>query len=140
MFKYSRREGTRAAVMPDQVPEPVKAERSDKLLELEKRMSREYRQGFVGTVREILLEEPAEIGGIPCVVGHTRQYVRAAVPAPVAGNTVKSAALSAGAGNTPDAAVLQGLTAPVRGRIVKARITGFLDEETLLAELIGEPG
>lgn len=130
--------------MPDQVPEPVKAERSDKLLELEKRMSREYRQGFVGTVQEILLEEPAEIGGIPCVVGHTRQYVRAAVPAPVAGNTVKSAALSAGAGNTPDVAVLQGLTegltAPVRGRIVKARITGFLDEETLLAELIGEPG
>ena len=144
VFKYSRREGTRAAVMPDQVPEPVKAERSDKLLELEERMSREYRQGFVGTVQEILLEEPAETGGIPCVVGHTRQYVRAAVPAPVAGNTAKSAALSAGAGNTPDAAVLQGLTegltAPVRGRIVKARITGFLDEETLLAELIGEPG
>ncbi len=92
VFKYSRREGTRAAVMPDQVPEPVKAERSDQLLELEKRMSREYRQGFVGTVQEILLEEPAEIGGLPCVVGHTRQYVRAAVLSADAGTAAKSAA------------------------------------------------
>ena len=129
MFKYSRREGTRAAVMPDQVPEPVKAERSDQLLELEKRMSREYRQGFVGTVQEILLEEPAEIGGLPCVVGHTRQYVRAAVLSAAAGNAAN-----------PAAPHEQHPAAPARGRIVKARITGFLDEETLLAELTGEPG
>ena len=130
-------------------------------------MSREYRQGFVGTVQEILLEEPAEIGGLPCVVGHTRQYVRAAVLSAAAGNTencgapaleagtaVKSAAPAFDAGNTANctapaaaagtaanpAAPHEHPAAPARGRIVKARITGFLDEETLLAELTGGPG
>ena len=43
VFKYSKRQGTRAAVMEDQVSEQVKARRSDVLLELEKTMSREYR-------------------------------------------------------------------------------------------------
>lgn len=113
VFKYSKREGTRAAVMPDQVPEPVKAERSDELLELERRMSREYRERFVGSVQEILLEEPVLIGGISWAVGHTRQYVKAAVPAKEAGDLA-------------------------RGAMVKARITGFLDQETLRAELCSE--
>ena len=119
----------------------MKAERSDQLLELEKRMSREYRQGFVGTVQEILLEEPAEIGGLPCVVGHTRQYVRAAVLSADVGNAENCGApvLDAGTAANPSAPH-EHPAAPARGRIVKARITGFLDEETLLAELTGEPG
>ena len=48
VFKYSKRQGTRAAVMEDQVPEQVKARRSDVLLELEKTMSREYRGALCG--------------------------------------------------------------------------------------------
>lgn len=43
VFPYSRRAGTRADRMPDQVPEPVKKERSAVLLKLEKKMSGEYR-------------------------------------------------------------------------------------------------
>ena len=80
VFKYSKRQGTRAAVMEDQVPEQVKARRSDVLLELEKTMSREYRERFVGSRVSVLFEEAAEIGGKWYMMGHTPQYVKAALP------------------------------------------------------------
>ncbi len=78
IFKYSRRAGTRADRMPDQVPEPVKTARSETLLELERRMSLEYRKSFLGKTCEILLEEPEVIGGKQYMTGHTREYVRVA--------------------------------------------------------------
>lgn len=80
IFKYSRRAGTRAANMPDQVPEGTKSVRSDILLALEKQQSLEYRGRFLGTEEEILLEEPIEIDGTKYMMGHTRQYVKGAVP------------------------------------------------------------
>ena len=80
VFKYSRRAGTRAADMPDQVPEGTKSVRSDILLALEKQQSLEYRGRFLGTEEEILLEEPIEIDGTKYMMGHTRQYVKGAVP------------------------------------------------------------
>lgn len=80
IFKYSRRAGTRAADMPDQVPEGTKSVRSDILLALEKQQSLEYRGRFLGTEEEILLEEPIEIDGTKYMMGHTRQYVKGAVP------------------------------------------------------------
>ena len=80
IFKYSRRAGTRAADMPDQVPEGTKSVRSDILLALEKQQSLEYRGRFLGTEEEILLEEPIEIDGPKYMMGHTRQYVKGAVP------------------------------------------------------------
>ena len=80
VFKYSKRQGTRAAVMEDQVSEQVKARRSDVLLELEKTMSREYTERFAGSRVSVLFEEAAEIGGKWYMMGHTPQYVRAALP------------------------------------------------------------
>ena len=80
VFKYSKRQGTRAAVMEDQVSEQVKARRSDVLLELEKTMSREYRERFAGSRVSVLFEEAAEIGGKWYMMGHTPRYVRAALP------------------------------------------------------------
>ena len=80
VFKYSKRQGTRAAVMEDQVSEQVKARRSDVLLELEKTMSREYRERFAGSRVSVLFEEAAEIGGKWYMMGHTPQYVKAALP------------------------------------------------------------
>ena len=80
IFKYSRRAGTRAADMPDQVPEGTKSVRSDILLALEKQQSLEYRGRFLGTEEEILLEEPIEIDGPKYMMGHPRQYVKGAVP------------------------------------------------------------
>ena len=79
VFKYSRREGTKAAAMKEQIPERIKAERSDRLLLIEEKLSKAYRAGFIGTETEILIEETAEINGEAYQVGHTREYVRIAV-------------------------------------------------------------
>lgn len=79
VFKYSRRAGTRAASMPDQVPEEVKGRRSDILLELEKKMSVQYREAFIGQPITVLLEENMEINGGIYAAGYTREYVKAAV-------------------------------------------------------------
>ena len=78
VFKYSRRAGTRAAGMPDQVPEPVKTARSERLLALEKKMSQSYRESMIGQIREVLLEEPQMIDGSMYMVGHTKEYVKVA--------------------------------------------------------------
>ena len=80
VFKYSRRAGTRADRMPDQIPEPVKTKRSAALLKLEAEMSKEYRASFLGKQAELLLEEPAVIGGQTYMIGHTKEYVKGAVP------------------------------------------------------------
>lgn len=80
VFKYSRRAGTRADKMPNQVPEPVKTRRSSELLALEAEMSRKYRESFLGQETEVLLEEPVTIGGEQYMIGHTKEYVKVAVP------------------------------------------------------------
>ena len=79
IFKYSLRSGTRAASMPNQIPESVKTQRSEELLELEKRMSVEYRQSFTGKSKQVLLEEETEIRGRRYMIGHTEEYVKVAV-------------------------------------------------------------
>lgn len=81
VFKYSKRQGTVAAAMENQVPEQVKAERSARLLELERQQSAAYRQGYIGNEITILTEEAREIEGKEYRVGHTETYVKAAVPA-----------------------------------------------------------
>ena len=80
VFKYSRRNGTKASSMPDQVPESVKTERSNELLTLEKAMSLEYRKLFLGTRAEVLMEEEFQWNGIRYMIGHTGEYVKATVP------------------------------------------------------------
>lgn len=80
IFKYSRRAGTRADRMPDQVPEQVKSARSEVLLALEKQMSRAYRESFLGKKKDVLLEEKTEIDGREYMIGHTMEYVKAVVP------------------------------------------------------------
>lgn len=79
VFKYSRREGTKAAVMPDQVPEPMKAERSAILLELSKKKQKAYEERLLGTTQEVLIEEEIERDGEIWQVGHTREYVKAGI-------------------------------------------------------------
>lgn len=81
IFKYSVREGTRAASMPDQVPEPEKTRRSAILLEMSRRHSEEFRAWYEGKDVELLLEEEITQDGEPVYVGHTREYIRGTVPA-----------------------------------------------------------
>ena len=80
IFKYSRRAGTRADRMPEQVPEQIKNVRSEALLLLEKQMSKAYRESFLGKKKTVLLEEKTEIGGRAYMIGHTMEYVKAVVP------------------------------------------------------------
>ena len=79
IFKYSKREGTRAAVMENQVPEQIKAERSAQLIELGAKKQEAYEKEMVGKDVEILVEEPAQIDGKEVQVGHTKEYIKVAL-------------------------------------------------------------
>ncbi|MBQ8638813.1 MAG: tRNA (N(6)-L-threonylcarbamoyladenosine(37)-C(2))-methylthiotransferase MtaB [Lachnospiraceae bacterium] len=94
IFKYSRRRGTKADRMDNQIPEQVKGVRSDELLALEKQMSEEYRQSLVGRTVQVLLEEEIEIGSEKRMVGHTPEYVRCAVKTQKEANEIVTAVCS----------------------------------------------
>lgn len=79
IFQYSKREGTKAAEMPEQIPEPVKKERSNILLELEGRMSEQFREYYVGKTVKVLMEEEFKFGGESYFIGYTEEYVKVAV-------------------------------------------------------------
>ncbi|MCI8788698.1 MAG: tRNA (N(6)-L-threonylcarbamoyladenosine(37)-C(2))-methylthiotransferase MtaB [Lachnospiraceae bacterium] len=79
VFKYSRRAGTAAASMPDQVPEPMKAQRSGQLLDMEKQQSEAFRRRYIGRTVEVLLEEERRMEGRTYCIGHTKDYVKVAV-------------------------------------------------------------
>lgn len=76
IFKYSRRKGTPADRMPDQITEAVKAERSDALSRITSRLSGEFRRHYLGKEVEFLSEELINIGGKTYETGFTREYVR----------------------------------------------------------------
>jgi threonylcarbamoyladenosine tRNA methylthiotransferase MtaB len=78
IFKYSKRQGTRAAEMKDQIPEEIKTARSAKLIALGERMSEEFRAYYLGREEEILFEEQITVDGKPYYVGFNREYVKAA--------------------------------------------------------------
>ncbi len=80
VFPYSRRAGTVADRMPGQIPEPIKKERSERMLALTEKHSQEYEQRHIGTPLSILWEEESLINGHPCLIGHSREYIRAAYP------------------------------------------------------------
>ena len=106
IFKYSKRKGTRAAVMPDQIDEQIKAARSEKLIALGHDMSREFRKFYIGKNEEVLFEEKAVIGDKEYFVGYTKEYVK------VAKKTDEN----------------------LENQIVSGRISGMLTDEILLFE------
>lgn len=106
IFKYSKRKGTSAAVMPDQIDEQVKAARSEKLIALGHDMSKEFRKFYIGKNEEVLFEEKAVIGDKEYFVGYTKEYVK------VAKKTDKN----------------------LENQIVSGRISGMLTDEILLFE------
>lgn len=106
IFKYSKRKGTRAAVMPDQIDEQIKAARSEKLIALGHDMSKEFRKFYIGKNEEVLFEEKAVIGDKEFFVGYTKEYVK------VAKETAEN----------------------LENQIVSGRISGMLTDEILLFE------
>ena len=79
IFPYSKREGTKAAVMPDQLPEQIKKERSRVLIALGQERQREYMEQFLGKKKEVLFEEQQKIQGQTYWTGHTMEYLKVAV-------------------------------------------------------------
>lgn len=106
IFKYSKRKGTRAAVMPDQIDEQIKAARSEKLIALGHDMSKEFRKFYIGKNEEVLFEEKAVISDKEYFVGYTKEYVK------VAKKTDEN----------------------LENQIVSGRISGMLTDEILLFE------
>ncbi|OUP02857.1 tRNA (N(6)-L-threonylcarbamoyladenosine(37)-C(2))-methylthiotransferase MtaB [Drancourtella sp. An210] len=79
VFKYSKRSGTIAADMPDQVDEQVKSERSAVLLQMSKQKKRAFEEKMIGQEVEVLMEEPVEKDGKIYQTGHTKEYVKIAI-------------------------------------------------------------
>lgn len=95
IFKYSRRKGTVADCMEGQVDEKVKTQRSAILLELENKMSKEYRQQHIGKTEEVLIEEIVSENGKDYFMGFTPDYIRVKIACDMASdnseyiNTIK---------------------------------------------------
>ncbi|MBQ3545309.1 MAG: tRNA (N(6)-L-threonylcarbamoyladenosine(37)-C(2))-methylthiotransferase MtaB [Lachnospiraceae bacterium] len=79
IFKYSKREGTKAAIMENQVSDDLKAKRSDELLKLDSDLRIEYMKKFIGEEIEVLFEKEIILEGKKYFVGHTKEYIKIAI-------------------------------------------------------------
>ncbi|MBP3808886.1 MAG: tRNA (N(6)-L-threonylcarbamoyladenosine(37)-C(2))-methylthiotransferase MtaB [Eubacterium sp.] len=79
-FKYSRRKGTVADKMPNQVEEQIKNKRSEKILSLTAAQKKSYEDSFKNEKDTILIEEIIEKNGIKYYRGHTTRYILVDVP------------------------------------------------------------
>ena len=73
VFPYSRRKGTVADAMPDQVDEAVKHARAKKLIEIGNQLECEFVQGLLDSCQQVLFEQAVGEG---LSEGYTGQYVR----------------------------------------------------------------
>jgi len=80
VFKYSRRQGTVADAMTDQVDEQIKGKRSDALLAIEAQLEKAYHDRFMGQTEKVLVEEAVMLGKEKYLIGYNERYVRVAVP------------------------------------------------------------
>lgn len=79
IFKYSKRQGTKAAAMKDQISNPVKSQRSEQLIKRGKDRKDVYRSQFIGTSVPVLWEEKIEADGKDYWVGYSKEYVKMAL-------------------------------------------------------------
>ncbi|MCD7837015.1 MAG: tRNA (N(6)-L-threonylcarbamoyladenosine(37)-C(2))-methylthiotransferase MtaB [Lachnospiraceae bacterium] len=114
VFKYSMRSGTRAALMPNQLPDEIKTLRSNELIRMGRIHSEEFRRYYIGKTAEVLFEEEKEIktaeGSQIYHIGHTRDYVKVAVPA----DDVRS----------------------MSNAMAQVKVSGFIDGEILAGEML----
>lgn len=79
VFKYSKRQGTKAAAMEGQIPEPVKGTRSAELIRIGKEHKKAFESWYIGKEIAVLFEEEIERDGQKIWVGHTREYIKVAL-------------------------------------------------------------
>ena len=75
VFQFSKREGTPAATMPDQVDPAIKKIRSEQLIALAQQLGDAYKKSFIGDEIELLIEERK---GTECI-GHSKNYLKLSV-------------------------------------------------------------
>ncbi|MDR2043527.1 MAG: tRNA (N(6)-L-threonylcarbamoyladenosine(37)-C(2))-methylthiotransferase MtaB [Clostridium sp.] len=126
VFQYSKRRGTRAADLPEQIPEPVKAARSKELLALTRRQSAAFRSRYIGRNVQVLWEEEKTIQGKNYLLGHTADYVRAAMECGRHGE--KEGEEDGVSGRAARTNCLQ-----------EVRVTGFLTDEILMGAAVLAP-
>lgn len=83
VFKYSKRNGTRAAVMENQVDEQIKSIRSDELIAVGEQLKQSYRTGFIAKKVPVLFEEKVLAEEEEYYVGHTMEYIKVAIKSDV---------------------------------------------------------
>ena len=79
VFKYSIRNGTKAATMPNQVPGDIKELRSKRLLALSDENELEYIKNYIGKEVKVLFEEKDG----EYYKGHTANYIMLKVKSPI---------------------------------------------------------
>lgn len=79
VFKYSKRDGTVAAAMKNQIDEKIKTVRSNNLINVGQNLTKEYRKNKIGTVVSVLFEEETEINNKKYWVGYTKEYIKVAI-------------------------------------------------------------
>ena len=79
IFPYSRRKGTIADKMPGQLTMNEKKERVSRLLELDARLSTEFRKSKLGEETDVIIEETKTVNGKEYLVGHTPEYIMTAL-------------------------------------------------------------
>ena len=85
IFRFSAREGTVAWRMDGQIPESVKAQRSETLIRLGEQNRHRFEKEWEGRPCEALFEEEVSVGGRRFLTGYTREYIRVYLPADEAG-------------------------------------------------------
>ena len=78
IFKYSPRKNTKAATMPEQIPEQIKTKRSKELITIGKKAKGHFLESRLGCECEVLVEEKTKIDGEEYFVGHTSEYLKVA--------------------------------------------------------------
>lgn len=78
IFKYSKRQGTKAASMENQISDSLKTQRSNILIQLGQVWARKFRNRLIGQEREVLFEEMKIMDGQRYMIGFTSEYVKVA--------------------------------------------------------------
>lgn len=78
IFKYSKRRGTKAADMPNQIDPQIQSVRSEKLIALGERMKDDFLEACKDQEQIVLIEEETQIDGTKYMTGHSKNYIRCA--------------------------------------------------------------
>ena len=106
VFPYSKREGTKAATMKETLGNKDKTRRVNLLLAMQKSITRKFLEAKMGSVVEVLIEGEFEHEGRKYIVGHSKEYIKVALP-------YKEAA---------------------RNAIINARLKSFIKDDIILAD------